>query len=137
MPHSADLKELARLRLNTLCRVNYHYGAVSRHKGAVGVLRKVLMPRGIENIYAKAFIFKLHDRRGNGNTALLFKIHPVGNRVLGRSLALYRACGLNSAAVQQKFFGQCGFTGVRVGYYSKRPSAFNFGFKVAHKITPL
>ena len=36
--HRADLKELSRLRLDALCRVDDHYGAVGGHERAVGIL---------------------------------------------------------------------------------------------------
>ena len=126
MPHSANLKKLSCLRFYSLCRVYYHNGAVRRHKGAVGILRKVLMSRRIKYIYAVALVFKLHNGRGYRNSALLFKLHPIRYGVLCGSLALNGACGLNCAPVQQEFFGKGGFAGVRVGYYRKGSPSFYF-----------
>ena len=39
MAHRANLEELARLRLDTLCGINHHHGTVRCHQGTVGILR--------------------------------------------------------------------------------------------------
>ena len=88
MAHCANLKELARLGLNTLCGINDHNGTVRSHQGAVGVLREILMARGIQNVNAKTAVLELHDRGGNGNTSLLFDFHPVGGGGAGIFLPL-------------------------------------------------
>ena len=131
--HSADLKELSRLRLYTLCRIDNHYRAVCRHKRAVGILREILVSGRVKNIDAIPVIFKLQNRRGYRNTPLLFEVHPVGSRVSVRLLALYRACRLNCTAVEKKLLGKSRFTCVRVGYDSEGTPSFNFGTKVCHK----
>ena len=59
MAQSADLKELSGLSLNTLCGVDDHDGAVSRHQGAVGILGEVLMSGGIENVDTVTVVFEL------------------------------------------------------------------------------
>ena len=61
MPHGADLEELARLRLDALCAVNDHDGAVRSHQRAVGVLGEVLMSRRVEDVDAVAAVLELHD----------------------------------------------------------------------------
>ena len=126
MPHGADLEELARLRLDALGRVDDHDGAVRRHKRAVGVLGEVLMAGGVENVDAVAVIFKLEHGRRDGNAALLFQLHPVGDRMARRRLALYRAGELDRPSVEKELFRQCRFARVRVGDDRKRPPPRDF-----------
>ena len=45
----------------------------------------------------------VHNRRGNGNTALLLDLHPVGSGGTGILFALDHTCLGDSAAVQQEF----------------------------------
>ena len=119
--HRADLEQLARLRLDALGPIDDHDGAVRRHQCAVRVLGKVLMARRVQNVDAEALILKLHDRRRDRDAALLFDFHPVGHRGTGILLALDRARLRDGPAVEQKFFCQCGFTGVRVRNDRERP----------------
>ena len=128
----ADLKKLSGLRLDTLCRVYYHYRRIRRHKGTVGILGEVLVSGSIKNVDAIALIFKLHDRGGYRNTSLLFKLHPVGYGMLIGLLALYGAGCLNSSSVKQKFLCKCGFTRVRVGNYRKCASSVDLVFQICH-----
>ncbi len=58
-PHAADLEQLASLGLHALGSVDDHHCGVRRHQGTISILREVLMSRGIQNVYAKAVIFKL------------------------------------------------------------------------------
>ena len=132
MAHCANLKELARLGLNTLCGINDHNGTICSHQGAVGVLGEVLVSGGVKDVDAIAIVFKLHNRRGDRNTSFLFHFHPVGNGMAVGCLTLNRACGLNSTAVKQKLFGQCCLTRVRVRNDSKRASAIDFLLQLAH-----
>ena len=87
----AYLEQLTGLRLNAFRGINNHHRGVRGHQRAIGILRKILMPGGIENIDAVAVILKLHDRGGNGDPALLFNFHPVGNSMPCVFLPLYRA----------------------------------------------
>ena len=128
--HGADLEELARLRLDALGRVDDHDGAVGRHERAVRVLREVLMARRVEDVDAIALILKLHDRRCDGDTALLFKLHPVRDRVARGRLALDRAGELDRSAVQQQFFRERRLAGVRVRDDRKCPAALDFLFQI-------
>ena len=57
----ADLEELLCLSLDTLCRVQHHYGTVYCHKGTVGIFGKVLMARSIKNIYPASAVIKLQN----------------------------------------------------------------------------
>ena len=128
MPHGADLKKLAGLRFHALASVNDHNRGIRRHKGAVGVLGKILVAGRVKNVYAKAVIYKLHDRGGNGNSALLFNLHPVGGCGLGL-FALYLSRLGDGSAVKQKFFRKGGFARVRVRNNGKGSSSGYFFFK--------
>ena len=63
------------------------------------------MSRGIQNVDAIAFILELQNRRGHGNAALLFDLHPVGNRGSTILFSLDRTGLRDSSAVQQELFG--------------------------------
>ena len=119
----AHLEQLARLRLDALAAVDDHNGGVRRHERAVGILREILMARRIEDVDAEALILELHDGGGDGNAALLFDLHPVRDGSAGVFLALDRARLRDGPAVEQEFFRQRGFAGVRVRDDRKRPAA--------------
>ena len=123
--HDADLEKLAGLRLYPFCRVDHHNSRIRRHQGAVGVLRKILMPRGVEDVDTEAVVIELHNRRGDRNPALLFNLHPVGNRVTRRFFPLDRTCKLDRSPIKQEFFSQGGFSRIRMRDDCERPAAFN------------
>jgi len=129
----ADLEQLDGLGLNALGGVDDHDRRVRCHQGAVGILREVLMARGIQNIDALARVVELQHRGGDGNTTLLLNVHPVGHGVLGALLALDRACLIDGSAVQQQLFGQRRFAGVGVADDRKRPAALDF-FTICHMV---
>ena len=112
--HRADLEELSGLRLDTLCRINNHYSAVSRHKGTVGILREILVAGCIKNVYAVAVVLKLKNGRCDRDTSLLLDVHPVGDGMLVRLLTFYRAGRLYCAAVKKELLSESGLTCVRV-----------------------
>ena len=60
MPHGADLEQLPGLGLHALGAVNDHDGGIRGHQRAVGILREVLVARGIQNVDAEALILELH-----------------------------------------------------------------------------
>ena len=136
MAHRANAEELARLRLNTLRRVDHHHRGVRRHQRAVGILREVLVSGRIENVDTKIVIFKLHHRRGDGNAALFFKRHPVGGGVVVACLTLNATRGLNRAAVQQQLLGQRGFARIGVRDDRKGTPPLDLSFKFAHNWLP-
>ena len=128
--HAANPEQLHRLLLNALGAVDQHHGAVGGDEGAVGVLGKVLVTGGVQNIDAVAVEIELHRGRGDGNAALLFNLHPVAGCVAG-GLARLDGTGLtNRAAVQKQLLGQRGFAGVGVGYDGERAPAARFGGKL-------
>ena len=84
------------------------------------------MTGGIQNVDAETAILELHDRRSDGDTTLLFDLHPVRGGSTGILLALNDTCLGDGAAVKQEFFSQSGFTGVGVGNNCKCPAAADF-----------
>ncbi|CCX65790.1 putative uncharacterized protein [Firmicutes bacterium CAG:791] len=134
--HSADLKELLRLRLDTLGAVDYHDGGIRCHQRPVGILREILMSRRIQNVDAAAIIFKLKNGRGDRNSSLLLNFHPVGNRCLSRCLSLDRARLVDGSAVEKEFLRQRCFTGVRVGNDGEGPAASDFFCNCSHFSKP-
>ena len=104
MAHGADLEQLPGLGLHALGTVNHHDGGVRSHEGTVGILGEVLVTGGVQNVDAVALVLKLHDRAGDGDTTLLFNLHPVGGGGPGIFLALDHTGLGNGAAVQQEFF---------------------------------
>ena len=131
--HGANLEQLFCLCLNAFCRVDDHDGTVRRHQGAVGVLGKVLVSGGIQNIDAGVFIMELQHRRSNRNTALFFNFHPVGHSGACALFALNDTSLLNGAAVEQQFFRQGSFAGVGMRNNRKRAALIDFIDKIFHK----
>ena len=115
VPQQADLEQLDSLPLDALGGVDDHDGRIRRHQGAVGVLREILVSRGVQDVDAEVPVIELHHRRSHRNTALLLDFHPVGNRVLHGFFAFDHAGGLDGPAVEQQFFSQGGFARVGVG----------------------
>ena len=126
MPQHTHLKQLYGLFFHTLGRVDHHHGGIRRHQCAVGILRKILVTGGVQNVDTMTGIFKLHRRRGDRNTSLFFDLHPVGYRMLGGFFAFYRTGGGDCPSVQQQLFGQGGLTRVGVRYDRKCASAVDF-----------
>ena len=106
VPQRAHLEELDGLRLHALGAVDYHDRGVGRHEGAVGVLREVLVARGVEDVDAAAVVSELQHRRGDRDAALLLDVHPVRHRVTRTVLALDRACCLDAARVEQQLLSE-------------------------------
>ena len=94
------------------------------------------MSGGVKDIDAVPLVLELHDRGGDGDTALLLKLHPVGDGMTCRGLALDRACHLYRPAVKQQLLGKRCFTRVRVGYYRERPAAFYLFPVIRHNYLP-
>ena len=126
IPHGANLKQLPGLGLHALGGVDDHDGAVGGHEGAVGVLGEVLVAGGVQNVDAEALVLELHHGRGDGNTALLLDLHPVGGGGAGVLLALDLAGLGDGSAVEEELLGEGGLTGVRVRNDSKGSSALDF-----------
>ncbi len=132
MAQCANLKQLTCLFFYALGGINHHDGAVRGHQGTVGILGKIRMPGGIQDIDTIIVVFKLHDRRSDRNATLFFNIHPVRNCVAHVALAFNHTGLLNGTAVQQELFRQRCFAGVWVRDDCERAPALNFLFIVCH-----
>ena len=72
-----------------------------------------IVPRGMDgpkqiavtqDVDAVVVVLELEHAGGDGDAPLLFQLHPVGDGVTGRGLALDGAGQLNGASVQQQLF---------------------------------
>ncbi len=117
--HATDCHQLFGLRLNPLGAVDHHQGAVYGGQNPIGVLGKVLVTRRIEQVDFTVAMPELHHRCGHGDAALLLDLHPVAGRVTACFSRLDRPGHLDGAAKQQQFFGQGGFTGIRMADNAK------------------
>ena len=77
LAHTTHLHEAAGLHLNALSAVNHYDYAVNSCQGTERILGKILVTRGIQNIYLVTFIIKLHDRCSHRDSTLFLNIHPV------------------------------------------------------------
>ena len=125
MPKDTDLKKLYGLRLHSLCPVDHHHRTVRRHQCPVGVLRKVLMPRRIQDIDAFPVIIELEGGGGHGDPSLLLDLHPVGNRVLCRLPSLDGSGELYRSPIEKELLRQCRLPGIRMRNNRECPSLFN------------
>ena len=92
------------------------------------------MSRGIQNVDAVSFIFKLQNGRGYRDTSFFFNLHPVRNRMLCCCLSFYTSRLIDGTSVQQEFFSQSRLSCIRMGNDCKRSSLFYFAFNVCHCI---
>ena len=124
---TADLQQPDRLGLDAVGGVDHHERGVHRREHAVGVFRKILVPRRIQQIDDAVAVFHLHDGRRDRNAALLFDFHPVRRR-MPRGLARLDATGdLDGACEQQELFGQSRLARIGVRNDGERASARDFG----------
>lgn len=87
------------------------------------------MSGGIEDVYDAILVFELEDGGGDGDAALLFQFHPVGG---GGALVFPcgdGSCEIERTAVEEKFFREGGFTGIRMGDDGEGAAACDFLFE--------
>ena len=114
-PHAAHLEQLAGLRLEALRGVLEHHRVIGGRQGAVGVLRKVLVAGGVQQVDRAAAVVELQHRGGDRDAPLLLQLHPVGGDLALLPLGLHRPSLLDRTAVEQQLFGEGGLAGVGVG----------------------
>ena len=73
----ADLKQLLRLAFHALGPVDHHDRGVHSGEGAVGILRKIRVTGGVDQIEAELAVVKGHGRGGYRNAAVGFDLHEV------------------------------------------------------------
>ncbi|MGY4454748.1 hypothetical protein ACVWZR_009408 [Bradyrhizobium sp. i1.3.1] len=112
---AADFEQLSGARLDALGSVDHHDGGVDGRERTVGVLRKVLVARRVQQIEHETLELERHDRGHDRDAALALDLHPVRTGVAPLALGLDLAGEIDGAAEQQQFLGQRGFARVRVG----------------------
>jgi hypothetical protein len=123
---AADLDQPARLRLDAVGRVDHHQRGIHRGQHAVGVFRKVLVARGVEQVDHAVAIEHLHHRAGDRDAALLLDLHPVRGGMAAGLARLHRAGDVDRAGEQQQLLGQRGLAGIGVGDDREGTAAAHF-----------
>ena len=124
---TAHFKQLAGLRLDPLRGVDHHDRAIGRRERPVGIFAKVLMARRIQDVDHGILIRKLHGRGGDGDAALLLHFHPIRRGQFSVFAGPHHAGGADHPGVEQEFFGQRGFTRVRMADDGKGPPLARLG----------
>jgi hypothetical protein len=122
------LHELLRLRLDPLAAVDHHQRAVHGGEDPVGVLRKVLVAGGVEEVDLEGVVVELHDRRRDGDPPLLFDRHPVAHRVPSGLPRLDGAGKLDRPAEEEEFFGERRLSRVGVADDAEGPALIDLLF---------
>ena len=125
VPQATNIHQFDRTLFNAFRRINHHQGGVHCGQRAVRVFRKVSMARRIQQVHNKLAVLELHDRRGDRDTPLLFKLHPVGSGIPTRLAGAHGSRLLNSAAVMEEFLSEGCLTRVRVRNDGKGASALH------------
>lgn len=112
---SANGEEFLRLRFNALSVVDEHHRAVGGGEGSVGVRAEVVVARGVEQVQNAVAEFELEDRRGDGNSPLFLKLHPVGSSLSLVATGLHRSGELDGASVEKELLGEGRLSRVGVG----------------------
>ena len=111
----AHFEQLAGARLDAARGVDHHHRRIDGGERAVGVFRKVLVARRVEQVEDAAVVFEGHHRGDDGNAALALDRHPVRARRSPVALGLDLPGKLDGAAEQEQLLGQRGLAGVRMG----------------------
>src|SRR5205814_4305964 len=77
IPQAADLEQFSRLLLGAARRVEHHDGTVDRGQRPVGVLAKILVTWGVEQVEHQPVMLERHDRRADRDATLALDRHPV------------------------------------------------------------
>lgn len=102
------------MRLNTFGTIDHDDGRIDGSECAEGVFGKVLVTRRVEDVDFIVLIVELHDRGGDGDSALAFDFHPVGGGSLAYLVAFHSTSHLYLSAKEEEFFCERGFTGIGV-----------------------
>ncbi|MNQ30529.1 hypothetical protein D3C85_438740 [compost metagenome] len=121
-----DFHQLAGPIFDALGGIDDHQAAIHGCERTIGIFGEVLVTRGVEQVDQTVRIGELHHGGGDGDTALLLHLHPVGFGVLTRATALDGTGALNGLSEQQDFFGDGGFTRIRVRDDRKSASLGDF-----------
>lgn len=118
---AADVEESAGLFLQGLGRVDEHHRAVHRGQDAVGVLGKVRVTGGVQEVEHAPAVRELQHGRGDRDAAGLLHLHPVRGHPAPPGLAVHRTRPGEGVGVQRERLGQRGLA--RVGMTDHRKGA--------------
>ncbi len=128
---AAYLEQFAGARLDAFRGVDHHDRGIDGGQRAIGIFRKVLVARRIEEIKDATAIVEGHDRGDNRDPALAFDPHPVRPGPAPVRLGANLAGKLNRAAEQQELFGESRLARVGVGNNRKGPPPAD-GIEMVH-----
>ena len=131
---AADLEQFARACLDALGGVDHHHRRIDRSQRAVGVLGKVLVAGGVEQVEDAVGVLEGHDRGDDGDAAFPLDAHPVGAGAAALALGADVAGELDGAAGAEEVFGQRGLAGVRVGDDREGAAAGDLGSLVGGEV---
>ena len=108
-------KQLARLFLDALGRVDHHHDAVGREQRTIRVFTEVAVTRRIEQAQPIAVEFEFERGGGQRDATLLLHFHPVRDGRTTLLAATHGARQLDGAGIQQQLLGERGLAGVGMG----------------------
>ena len=125
--HTAYVHQLTSLRLDTLRSVNNDDNRIYGRQRTIGILGKILVTRGIEDVDFHILIVESHNRCSNRDTALALDFHKVGCGTLLNLIALYSTRNVDGTSKEEQLLGKSGLTGIGVCNNGKCSS---FGYLV-------
>ncbi len=129
--HPADFHQSFSLFLHTFRYVYHHDHAIHGRQRPEGILGKILVARGVEDIDFQPAVGESHDRCGHGDAPLAFDLHKVGSRMLLDLVGFYRPGDLDRTTKKQQLFCQCRLSRIRVADDPEGPPFLDF-FLNAH-----
>ena len=121
--HTADIHQLARLRLDALRTVDHDNHRIDGRQRAVGVLGEIFVARRVENVDFHVAVLEAHDRSGDRNAALPLDLHEVRRGPLLYLVALDRPGDVDGSAEKQELLGKGGLARVGVRNDGERAAA--------------
>ena len=125
LAHTADFHQLTGLGFHTFCGIDHDDHAIHRRQRTERIFGEILVTGRIEDIDFMTGIVESHHGGCDGDTTLLFNLHPVGSRRLLDLVRLDGSRHMNGASEQQQLFGKSRLTGIRMADNSKRSSSLN------------
>ncbi len=124
--HAAHAHQFAGLGFHSLGAVHHDDGAVHGGERAEGVLRKVLVPRRVQDVDLVALVLELHHAGCDRYSALLLYLHPVAGRRLAYLVALHCPGHLYLPPEEQELLGERGLARIGVRYDGKGSPSLYF-----------
>ena len=112
---SADFEEFSGLGFDSFGGIDDHDCGIDGGKDSVGIFGKVSMAWGIEEVDDVVTVGELEDGGGDGDSALLFELHPIAGGGPLVATGGDATCELHCPAVQEELLGEGGLSCVGVG----------------------